>query len=102
MLIVEGAEQCRDVGLIRTVANSDPQSPGVRAPDSSRHHSCMIGARDDVSRLLKKESPRVGQLDATIRPPEEARLHLVLELPNLMAQGWLRDPELGGGLSEVQ
>ena len=52
--------------------------------------------------FLKEESPRVGQLDATIRPPEQGRLHLVLELPNLMAQGWLRDLELGGGLSEVQ
>ena len=67
MLIVEDAERCRDVGLIRTVANSDPQSPRVRAPDPSRHHSCMIGARDDVSRFLKKESPRVGQILGELR-----------------------------------
>ena len=54
------------------------------------------------SSFLEKESPCFGYLDAAIGPPEKTRLHLVLEPPNLMAQGRLRDSEPSGGPPEMQ
>ena len=94
MVIVEGAEERRDIELIGTVTNADSQLPRSGAPHPSRHHRGVIRARDDVSGFLEKESPCFGHLDAAIGPPQKTRLHLVLEPPNLMAQGRLCDSSL--------
>ena len=102
MVIVEGAEERRDIELIGIVTNADSQLPRSGAPHPSRQHCGVIRARDDVSGFLEKESPCFGHLDAAIGPPQKTRLHLVLEPPNLMAQGRLRDSEPGGGPPEVQ
>ena len=74
----------------------------VALPHPSRHHRGEIRARDDVSGFLKKEPPCFGDLDAAIGPPQKTRLHFILEPPNLMAQGRLRDSKPGGGPPEVQ
>ncbi len=53
----------------------------------------LLGLRDDRSSLSEEHSARVRQLDATRRPMEEGSLQLLLEAPNLLAQGRLRDME---------
>jgi len=53
----------------------------------------LLGLRDDRSSLSEEHSARVRQLHVTRRPMEEGRLQLLLEAPNLLAQGRLRDVE---------
>ena len=53
----------------------------------------LLGLRDDRSSLSEEHSARVRQLHVTRRPMEEERLQLLLEAPNLLAQGRLRDME---------
>ena len=67
LLSIEGAEKCRDIGLIRAVPDPDSQAPRVDAAHPSRDHGSAIGARDDVSRFLEKEPTGVRQLDASFR-----------------------------------
>src|SRR5437899_758694 len=53
----------------------------------------LLGLRDDRSCLSEEHSARVRQLHVTRRPMEEERLQLLLEAPNLLAQGRLTDME---------
>jgi len=53
----------------------------------------LVGLRDDRSCLSEEHSAGVRQLHVTRRPMEEGRLQLLLEAPNLLAQGRLRDME---------
>ena len=47
----------------------------------------LLGLRDARSSLSEEHSARVRQLHVTRRPMEEGRLQLLLEAPNLLAQG---------------
>jgi len=100
VLSIEGAEQGRDIGLIRAVPDPDSQTPRVDAAHPSRDHGGAIGARDDVSRFLEKEPTGVRQLDASFRTVQQPHVKIVFKLPNLMTQGRLRNPQPGGSLAE--
>jgi hypothetical protein len=91
-----------DIGLIHTEPNADAETRHIAAPDTPRNDGRPIGAGQDISRLVQKHLPRLGQLDATFRPSEQRRLKLGLQLPDLVTQRRLCDPELRGGLTKVQ
>jgi hypothetical protein len=102
VLSIEGAEKGRDVRLIRAVPDPDSQAPRVDAAHPSRDHGGAIGARDDVPRFLEKEPTGVRQLDTSFRSVQQPHWEVVFKLPNLMAQGRLRDSQSGGSLAEMQ
>jgi hypothetical protein len=91
-----------DIGLIHTEPNADAETRHIAAPDTPRNDGRPIGAREDISRLVEKQLPCFGQLDAAFRPAKQRCLEFGLQLPDLVTQRRLRDPELQGGLPEVQ
>jgi hypothetical protein len=92
----------RDIGLIHAEPDANAKTRHIAAPDTPRHDGRPIGAGQDISRLVQKHLPRLGQLDATFRPSEQRRLKLGLQLPDLVTQRRLCDPELRSGLTKVQ
>jgi hypothetical protein len=102
LLSIEGAEKGGDIGLIRAVPDPDSQAARVDAAHPPGDHGGAIGARDDVSRFLEKEATGVRQLDASFRSVQQPHLKVVFKLPNLMAQGRLRNPQPGGSLAKMQ
>ena len=82
--------------------DANAETKHIAAPDAPRNDGRPIGAREDVSCLVEKQLPCLGQLDATFRPSKQRRLKSVSSCRNLVAQRRLCDPELRGGLPEVQ
>jgi len=92
---------CEEANNLRTVEKVGPQGTAhnelanlttVRSLDQS---GGLFRPRDDGPSFREEYSASVRQLDAPRRPMEEARLQLILETPNLLAQGRLRDVESG-------
>jgi hypothetical protein len=102
LLSIEGAEKSGDIGLIRAVPDPDSQAVRVNAAHPPGDHGSAIGACNDFSRFLEKKSTGVRQLDASFRSAQQPHLKVVFKLPNLMAQGRLRNPQPGGSLAKMQ
>jgi hypothetical protein len=92
----------RHVGLVHAVADADAQSWRVAAPNASGNHCGAVGSCQDVPRFIEKQAPCLGEFHPAFGPAQQRGLELRLQLPNLMAQGRLRDLQPAGGLAEVQ
>jgi len=62
----------------------------------------VLGLRDDRPRFSEKHPPGVRQLHVTLCSMKEGRLELLLETPDLLAQGRLRDMESHRRSSKMQ
>src|SRR5262245_13068249 len=62
----------------------------------------LLRLGDQGACLYQEHAAGVGQLDAALRPVKQSGLQLLLEPPDLLAQGWLRDAESRGGAPEME
>jgi hypothetical protein len=65
-------------------------------------HLCDLGLAEHAPRLLEHGVAGVCQRDAPLGAVEEPHAELLLELPNLLAHGRLRDVQALRGPAEVQ
>lgn len=64
--------------------------------------NCISGGNDQFLGLLQKDAPCIGEFDSSFVAHEELDSNFVFQLPDLAAQGWLRDMELARCSTEVQ
>jgi hypothetical protein len=99
---VEQTHGLARVEMVHAVAHAKPESDRIAAAGAPRHNGRAIRMREDVARLVEKDSASVGQFHPTLRATQQRGLQFRFELLNLMAEGGLRDPKLRRSLPEVQ
>jgi hypothetical protein len=54
--------------LIHAEPDANAETRHIAASDTARNDGRPVGAGQDISRLVQKQLPCLGQLDATFRP----------------------------------